>query len=776
MDAQPVPQAPPLPPVPPFPAFPESGQRVEQFLDGYERTKGSDQKGKLGDRQWKPNEVDQKSLKGISSHELSPSEAREVWLEREVQSLRSVLDRMADQTSFKSSPYWSQGFQSGAPNQVSVMRASGDRDDIRAQHSLSSAFEVPHDDRAQHSSSGVADLLHAARVLNGASSAPALPLQRRLAAVLLTYRMTVGLCMDLAAVLLTYRMTVGLYMDLTAVLIKYHMTVGLRRHLAVLPEYVLVIGLRAWESFNMMGIIFGILHKKGSTGGSASDVLLQEATQWLKSLRLPQVKVMRVSQLSHEESQNSCALQDPAGEHVEVHVHQGCPMVCKRDGEVLMSKLEAFHMRMVQRWVVLNMIRQDPRLLTNQLDVEMALNVKMMDLWPSLPQDIAMVAVDASFVINLYNKLRRCPKKIRNPHGDLRGQLVTLLDKQEQALVTKDALLFLRMLFVYAICEDVRSSEALQTGLTLEQPEDPARYRHPQEVAEKKFMSVWRCDANFEAGSDDERRTMTMSQRCADSKSWAEWSPGLKAAIVVAIQHRLRKQHQQQVGLLPMHLRQEPDSEQLEDQHQNLQLRPLKATTLEAWRSHYLNDHMPARFREDLGLRKKAVEKEKVGNSSTTMTSGAAIKILTVGSVLVGHAKAMSNATATEDVDFTLVWTAGIILMILGAIYAMQLVTKGIQCCVKRLWRASGSQYDCNDLRRRVFGDFTGDGRPTTRQRAATPSALQDLQHGRAQHNRALQVPHHSKDPRDRDVFTVGHCSDYLSDERDTIGLSRCIE
>lgn len=178
MDAQPVPQAPPLPPVPPFPAFPESGQRVEQFLDGYERTKGSDQKGKLGDRQWKPNEVDQKSLKGISSHELSPSEAREVWLEREVQSLRSVLDRMADQTSFKSSPYWSQGFQSGAPNQVSVMRASGDRDDTRAQHSLSSAFEVPHDDRAQHSSSGVADLLHAARVLNGASSAPALPLQR----------------------------------------------------------------------------------------------------------------------------------------------------------------------------------------------------------------------------------------------------------------------------------------------------------------------------------------------------------------------------------------------------------------------------------------------------------------------------------------------------------------------------------------------------------------------------------------------------------------------
>ena len=398
----------------------------------------------------------------------------------------------------------------------------------------------------------------------------------------------------------------------------------------------------------------------GSTGGSASDVLLQEATQWLKSLRLPQVKVMRVSQLSHEESgdwvlldsgathslrpasseeewrtaqptevslaegvtqslrlkqgtrcllsnpadenykswilplggltdlgfkfewsgQNSCALQDPAGEHVEVHVHQGCPMVCKRDGEVLMSKLEAFHMRMVQRWVVLNMIRQDPRLLTNQLDVEMALNVKMMDLWPSLPQDIAMRLVPnmaevsceprglpwnrakrkrlrraKNIILHFYSGpnvkfwekelgtrdtevlcvdvLANCKAdvlddkiykyllmlastgKVREVLGGPPCRTVSALRFQndggpgvvktetdpygapgitaeEQALVTKDALLFLRMLFVYAICEDVRSSEALQTGLTLEQPEDPARYRHPQEVAEKKFMSVWR--------------------------------------------------------------------------------------------------------------------------------------------------------------------------------------------------------------------------------------------------------------------------------------------
>ena len=208
----------------------------------------------------------------------------------------------------------------------------------------------------------------------------------------------------------------------------------------------------------------------GSTGGSAGDVLLQEATKLLKSLRIPQVRVVRVSQMNVEDGkdwvlldsgathslrpatsdiewqsaevtevhladgvtqslrlkpgtrcllsspqdenfkswilplggladmgyrfewsgQSSCTLHDPAGDGVEVRVHQGCPMVSKDDGAALMMRLESFYMRMVQRWTVLNMIKQDPKMLTNKLDLEMALNVKMMELWPSLPQEIAM--------------------------------------------------------------------------------------------------------------------------------------------------------------------------------------------------------------------------------------------------------------------------------------------------------------------------------------------------------------------------------------------------
>ena len=51
---------------------------------------------------------------------------------------------------------------------------------------------------------------------------------------------------------------------------------GLRRHLAVLLEYVLAIGLRAWKSLNMMEIVFGILHKKGVGKGHRAMVLCME--------------------------------------------------------------------------------------------------------------------------------------------------------------------------------------------------------------------------------------------------------------------------------------------------------------------------------------------------------------------------------------------------------------------------------------------------------------------------------------------------------------------
>ena len=47
-------------------------------------------------------------------------------------------------------------------------------------------------------------------------------------------------------------------------------------------------------------------------------------------------------------------------------------------------------------------------------------------------------------------------------------------------------------LALYIIAEDVRPPEQPQTQLVLEQPEDPARYRDPEDVAQNKYFSNFR--------------------------------------------------------------------------------------------------------------------------------------------------------------------------------------------------------------------------------------------------------------------------------------------
>ena len=74
-------------------------------------------------------------------------------------------------------------------------------------------------------------------------------------------------------------------------------------------------------------------------------------------------------------------------------------------------------------------------------------------------------------------------------------------------------------------------------------------------------------------GHNPDRNGMTLQERCDDSKSWAAWAPGLKVALVLAIQDRLHR------GTTPS----------LE-----AALRPLGQVALDSWRAHYLNDHMPA--------------------------------------------------------------------------------------------------------------------------------------------------------------------------------------
>lgn len=68
--------------------------------------------------------------------------------------------------------------------------------------------------------------------------------------------------------------------------------------------------------------------------------------------------------------------------------------------------------------------------------------------------------------------------------------------------------------------------------------------------------------------------SMSMKERCDNSKTWASWAPSLKVAPALALQDHLHR------GSTPS----------LE-----AALRPLGQVALEGWRTHYLHDHMPAR-------------------------------------------------------------------------------------------------------------------------------------------------------------------------------------
>ena len=194
----------------------------------------------------------------------------------------------------------------------------------------------------------------------------------------------------------------------------------------------------------------------------------------------------------------------------------------------------------------------------------------------------------------------------------------------DQQLVENDVILWFRGLALYVLAEDVREMQGEPTQFVLEQPEDPARYRKPHDVEKYKYFSLFRTQEwrqfaeryeihllhfdqhpmghkkrkpttlatnmlelhqldGLRGEQEDEQHTsevfraMTLSERMRESKTWACWAPGLKAAISTAITRHLRT--------LSVEVPQDPQPT----------LRPLNQVALEAWKQHFLHDHLPAR-------------------------------------------------------------------------------------------------------------------------------------------------------------------------------------
>ena len=175
-----VPSGPPpshvedMPPVPPFPVChgdQSDGHDLLQksFESQLYDTCESKHKVKNGDVAWRPQ-----NEKRDAPEVLTASEAKQLWLEREVQSLKTALDRVSVPLAFQQSEYWTTGFDSkGTPETGPCAAASVNHPRAlqhRAVHGGSGAVDLQH--RALHGDYAAADPLHGASF--GGSGDPAL--------------------------------------------------------------------------------------------------------------------------------------------------------------------------------------------------------------------------------------------------------------------------------------------------------------------------------------------------------------------------------------------------------------------------------------------------------------------------------------------------------------------------------------------------------------------------------------------------------------------------
>ena len=198
------------------------------------------------------------------------------------------------------------------------------------------------------------------------------------------------------------------------------------------------------------------------------------------------------------------------------------------------------------------------------------------------------------------------------------------LSPADTELVMADSILMFRFWSLMIMAEEVRPEAAPPTQFFMEQPEDPANYRSQADVQEHGYFSVFRtqewrefaatynliqyhfdqhpmghpkrkptCLASNdtemqqldgirgaptnEAELTEQFRAMPVERRCEVSRTWSTWAPGLKRAIAMSVSQRI-----QWLDRVP-------------DEVQPPAIRALSSAALEAWKEHYLNDHMPSR-------------------------------------------------------------------------------------------------------------------------------------------------------------------------------------
>ena len=465
------------------------------------------------------------------------------------------------------------------------------------------------------------------------------------------------------------------------------------------------------------------LRLKPGTKVLISDPLLRpENTSWI-------VPMGCLNELNYKLvwKDHMCHLYTKAGDKVDVELHNGCPYVAHEFGAKLLTVLEQHQIQQELKKMTLNSIlTRGAAGLGNNMSIEMAMLVKLKEVMPTLPEDLALklvpdlsVLTDPNIGLNLpWNCRKRkrlmmaknviihmysgpdasyWERRLSNEHTevlcvDLEAStpsnaldettfafLLSLcaskrvkallggppcrttsalrfqkddgppilrtedhpyglpsLTPQQAELVTNDSILWLRLMLMYILCEEVRPKEQAQTAFLCEQPQDPAEYRKKEDVDEHQYFSMWRTQEwksfqeaynakliSFDQGpfGHPKRKPTTLAlinmnemmqlqdvrgrgaepevaplpelsvkERCAISKTWAAWAPGLKAAVAEAISRWIRREAPPREGL------EDPTGVvYAEDDVRPVGVAAIGNVALQQWKQHYMQDHMPAR-------------------------------------------------------------------------------------------------------------------------------------------------------------------------------------
>ncbi|CAL1137062.1 unnamed protein product, partial [Cladocopium goreaui] len=566
-------------------------------------------RGRMGDPGWKP--TNEKSL--------SPQDAKSAWLEREVNSLKKVLEKVAtDGNSFEISKAWplkegQQFWSSGMPpmpveapslEQRRLLHGElvhGDRASLQGASTLHGTVlgEPQLQARALH---GVGQSVHGDgalhdRALHGAALGDGALHGRALHGTVLGDGALQGRALHgtvLGDGALHDRALHGLRRSLgfkilfnKGILFKEHKGKELwvlhqcQHHGNLLVEVVA----ESWSCQRCQMDVEIKMQLQQTTKRLSSKLQLEkvmmvelQAQQLIKPLLVQALMVQDWVLRDH-----MCHLYTKAGEKIDVELHNGCPYVAHEFGAKLLTVLEQHQIQQeLKKMTLKSILTRGAAGLGNNMSIEMAMLVKLKEVMPTLPEDLALklvpdlsVLTDPNIGLNIpWNRRKRkrlmmaknviihmysgpdasyWERRLSNEHTEvlcvhleastpsnaldettfafllslcaskrvkallggppcrttsaLRFQKddgppilrtedhpygLPSLTPQQAELVTNDSILWLRLMLMYILCEEVRPKEQAQSAFLCEQPQDPAEYRKKEDVDEHQYFSMWR--------------------------------------------------------------------------------------------------------------------------------------------------------------------------------------------------------------------------------------------------------------------------------------------